>query len=306
MEAQNKSVVYLVVLVVLFAALQTVLMVYTSVSQASQHVSGAATGDGELSLCFDRPASVFSIPSQQLVAGSQFQYQVAATHPDGEALTYSATPSWVEITADTGLISFAASNARVGTHQAVVTVRALCAEQSVVFTLQILALPSAGTGSSGGGGGGGGGGGAPAEVAPVVNKPAPVVSQTPVPASNNKGAQAVPVQPEDAGRKTGSPAPEQAPQQSLTQNNQKTTTTVLANTGNAWYQPALQAATSALSFVESRMSFFKNRFVLFLILLPVIIGPLIYFRVRRQSAIKHARNEQQEKSSLEKERRKYW
>ncbi len=66
----------------------------------------------------NNPPTITSTPVQSVVAGQPYSYQVIATDPDGDALSYrlSTAPATMQIDAITGLISWTPTTAELGPH----------------------------------------------------------------------------------------------------------------------------------------------------------------------------------------------
>ena len=73
----------------------------------------------------------------QITVDEEFKLQIRSYDDDGDKLTYSAEPAWIEIDPDTGIISFKPGSDRVGSHEVTVYVTDGTHTTEETFTLQI-------------------------------------------------------------------------------------------------------------------------------------------------------------------------
>jgi hypothetical protein len=104
----------------------------------------ATDGMATTSECFN--VSVFSIPKPPVIAeigdlkieeGKSLDYRVIAHDENGDDLTYSASPSWIDIDPETGEISVTPGSDKVGSHDVRITVTDGTHTTTEEFTLEV-------------------------------------------------------------------------------------------------------------------------------------------------------------------------
>ncbi|MDI6708628.1 MAG: PKD domain-containing protein, partial [Candidatus Thermoplasmatota archaeon] len=94
------------------------------------------------------PPVIDPIENQTATVGIEFNLQVTASDPDGDALTFSEDTNLFDIDPATGLISFVPAESDVGTHIITITVSDGSESASTTFTLTVLESQTSEDGSS--------------------------------------------------------------------------------------------------------------------------------------------------------------
>ena len=133
-----KKEMYLVVVLSVINLFSLFLLFQQPIAPAAP-VVGKAISFGDLSLCVNRPPIVQSIPDYTLYVNMSFQYQVNASDPDNNGLSYFDNTTFFDVDVNTGFIDWPTPIG--GNHSIRITVRddsgCYNNEASVVFKLNV-------------------------------------------------------------------------------------------------------------------------------------------------------------------------